>query len=659
MKKNYLLITFIVISITADAQNIGIGIITPDPSAMLEIKASDKGLLIPRTSTISRTAIVNPAKGLMVYDSTTSSFWYHNGTAWVQFGGSGWSLTGNAGTDPATNFIGTTDMQSLLFKVNGVQSGVIDYNKANTGFGLQSLFSNTAGTYNSAIGTQALLNNSTGISNTAIGYEALELNNTGSGNAANGFQALVSNTTGNTNTANGFHSLFSNTIGYSNVAFGAEALYNNTDRSNLVAIGDSALYNNGTGVINSYDATHNTAVGSKSLFSNSTGSSNTCTGYEALRFNTTGNLNTANGSYALSANTIGYENTANGALALANNTIGSSNTGTGSQALYSNTIGSGNTGTGWRALNSNTTGDQNTAYGNKALYSNTIASFNTGIGNWVLYYNTTGSGNTGTGSQALFNNTIGASNTASGKDALLNNTNGNNNVAIGYEALFGNIGGYGNTALGAGAAKHPTGTTYCTFIGNATDVSAGFNTITNSSAIGALASVNASNKVRIGDANVTVVESAVGSWTTSDGRFKNNIKENVKGLEFIKLLRPVTYNFDTKMFSEFLMQNYPDSIKQKRLADMNKEATAKASGIIQSGFIAQEVEEAVKQSGYNFNGVHVPESPVDNWSLSYEKLVVPLVKAVQEQQQMIEDLKKENQEIKDQLKKLLETISKN
>jgi hypothetical protein len=134
----------------------------------------------------------------------------------------------------------------------------------------------------------------------------------------------------------------------------------------------------------------------------------------------------------------------------------------------------------------------------------------------------------------------------------------------------------------------------------------------------------------LGDPYVTVVESQVGSWTTSDGRFKNNIKEDVKGLEFIKLLRPVTYNFNTKKFEEFLMQSYPDGIKKKRLAEMDKVATAKASSIIQSGFIAQEVAEAVKKSGYNFNGVHAPENPTDNWSLSYEKLTVPLVKAVQE-----------------------------
>src|SRR6185436_1789022 len=77
----------------------------PHSSAILDIKSSTKGLLIPRTSTTSRIAIVNPAKGLMLYDTTTSSFWFHNGSAWVNLsiaasGGSG-QLTGNSGTNPS------------------------------------------------------------------------------------------------------------------------------------------------------------------------------------------------------------------------------------------------------------------------------------------------------------------------------------------------------------------------------------------------------------------------------------------------------------------------------------------------------------------------------------------------------------------------------
>jgi hypothetical protein len=124
------------------------------------------------------------------------------------------------------------------------------------------------------------------------------------------------------------------------------------------------------------------------------------------------------------------------------------------------------------------------------------------------------------------------------------------------------------------------------------------------------------------------------------------------------------------------MQNYPDSIKQERLRD-TKASTEKLSKIKQTGFIAQEVEIAAKKSGYDFNGVHAPENSTDNWSMSYEKLVVPLVKAVQEldeiqnslsaeqagkfkiQNDAIALLQKENNELKERLAKLEAIINAN
>ena len=297
----------------------------------------------------------------------------------------------------------------------------------------------------------------------------------------------------------------------------------------------------------------------------------------------------------------------------------------------------------------------NTAVGLQALYFNAQA-YNTAIGSKALYNNITGYQNAASGFGALYYNTTGNYNTATGSNTLYCNT-GSYNTGHGFRALYFNGTGEGNTAGGYESLGHNTTGSYNTGFGYNTSVSTG--DLNNAMALGANATVNASNKVRIGDGNVTVVESAAGSWVTSDGRFKNNIKEDVKGLEFIKLLRPVTYNFDTKKFQEFLMQNYPDTVKQKRLEKMDKTATAKASAIIQSGFIAQEVAEAVKKSGYNFNGVHAPENPTDNWSLSYEKLVVPLVKAVQELSQQndelnlkmtqFENLEIENEQLKSRL----------
>ena len=76
----------------AVAQNVGINNIgsNPDPSAMLDVVSTDKGMLVPRMTTAQRTAIANPATGLLVYDNTTNAFWFFNGTAWT-------ALTGSAG----------------------------------------------------------------------------------------------------------------------------------------------------------------------------------------------------------------------------------------------------------------------------------------------------------------------------------------------------------------------------------------------------------------------------------------------------------------------------------------------------------------------------------------------------------------------------------
>src|SRR5437773_1228996 len=87
-------------------------------SAMLDIKTTSKGLLIPRMSSSQRTAISSPATGLMVFDTDTNTFWYFNGTAWTNLSGAGWFLTGNAGTNAANNFLGTTDNQPVRIRLN-------------------------------------------------------------------------------------------------------------------------------------------------------------------------------------------------------------------------------------------------------------------------------------------------------------------------------------------------------------------------------------------------------------------------------------------------------------------------------------------------------------------------------------------------------------
>ena len=245
-----LVILFSLFATIAFAQNIfpssgavGIGTTTPNASSLLEIKSTSKGLLIPRMTQTQRNAITTPATGLLIYQSDhTPGFYYYSGTAWtaVTQKSKGWSLTGNSGTNPSTNFIGTTDAQPLRFRVNNANSGNIDYNLGTAAFGYLALNSNTA-VGNTAVGYQAGYSNTTGQSNTAIGSSALTANTNGTQNTATGAYSLYANT-GSNNTGIGYDALASNSGGY-NIALGALAGHTNTSGSSNIFIG----YNAGNG----------------------------------------------------------------------------------------------------------------------------------------------------------------------------------------------------------------------------------------------------------------------------------------------------------------------------------------------------------------------------------------------------------------------------
>lgn len=113
-----------VLSTQTPAQ-VGIGTNTPDESALLEIKSEERGLLIPRMTSEQRDAIVQPARGLMIYNTDDNTFWYYNGSRWISVVNSGvvpesTSFIAGTESDPTPNLI------SLLNRtVVGDSSGVI------------------------------------------------------------------------------------------------------------------------------------------------------------------------------------------------------------------------------------------------------------------------------------------------------------------------------------------------------------------------------------------------------------------------------------------------------------------------------------------------------------------------------------------------------
>ena len=163
-----------------------------DPSAMLDVNSANRGILIPRMTTMQRLTISVPREGLIVYDNETQSFWYRKNSSWVEILNTGnanaWLLAGNSTTDPEEAFIGTTDNQPLIFKTFSMPSGIIhpsgatflgyqagmnNVSHTNVGFGRAALGSNTTGWNNTAIGRYALYVNTTGEDNTALGYYSL------------------------------------------------------------------------------------------------------------------------------------------------------------------------------------------------------------------------------------------------------------------------------------------------------------------------------------------------------------------------------------------------------------------------------------------------------------------------------------------------------
>ncbi|HWB63278.1 MAG TPA: hypothetical protein VG603_07210, partial [Chitinophagales bacterium] len=151
MKKIYFLLLVLYCQNLFSQNNVGIGIATPDPSAILDLTSNAKGFLVPRMTATQRLAIPAPATGLMVFDTDTGCTFFYTGAAWrnlcvsgggyndsiffgpggtvsvVDAGGtktspqSAWMTNGNSGTSAASNYAGTSDGQDFVLKSNNAE----------------------------------------------------------------------------------------------------------------------------------------------------------------------------------------------------------------------------------------------------------------------------------------------------------------------------------------------------------------------------------------------------------------------------------------------------------------------------------------------------------------------------------------------------------
>jgi len=332
------------------------------------------------------------------YFKADSTYWQNSsGTQTMQLSGGTLTLANDASINSLTVGLGNSAISSNTAFGNSALSANTT-GSASVAVGYQSLKAQTSGYNNNALGFQALFNNTTGASNNAFGQGALKATTTGSNNSAFGDSALQANTTANNNTAVGYQAAYSNQTGSAVVAIGNSASYSNTSGGTTVAVGNSALYTNST-------STNLVGVGYRALY----------------------NITTAN-SVAIGAN-AGYATTG---------------------------VGGGILAIGTNALTANTTGNSNTAVGTQyntsaALAANTTGSYNIAVGEGSLSSNTTASQNTAVGYQAGYSNTTNGSNTFFGYQAGLLST-GYRNTFIGMGNLGGSgsavTSGYSNVILG-------------------------------------------------------------------------------------------------------------------------------------------------------------------------------------------------------------------
>lgn len=238
---------------------------------------------------------------------------------------------------------------------------------------------------------------------------------------------------------------------------------------------------------------------------------------------------------------------------------------------------------------------------------------NVGVGDGALAALTNGDGNVAVGSGAGQLINTAAQNTVLGAFALANATSVSQNTVLGNSAGATLTGGGQNVFVGLAAGAGPTTLTQCTLVGSGASATNG---ITNATALGANTTVNASNKIRFGDAAITVIEGQVAYTFPSDERIKRNIRECLLGLEFINKLKALEY-----------------------------EKTCGENFVKELGFSAQKVRAAAESCGCDFPGVSYSESE-DRYYMRYNDLLAPIIKAIQELSLENEELRQEIAELK-------------
>lgn len=600
----------------------------------------------------ANTSIYNVAIGSQAGQSSTS------GGLWVAFG---YNALGGSNVQHYNTAIGA---QALEANTNGFNNVAIGYQALNhnstpeysTALGSRALSAMTSVGYSTAIGYNAAASLNTA-GNLAVGSQALQNTTSGNQNTAVGFSAMMLNTTGSMNVAIGYDAfsgiyLSTPTSGSNNIAIGSSTLRACTSQSEVIAIGHAAggQYNCGARsvalgsyalyqpVAGSLDDT--TAVGYYSWSGG--GTSTTAVGAETGRFSgaRAGDYDAVLGHRAMYKAAGADYSVAIGHSALYNVTSGDRNSAVGYQSMYNTTTASNNTAIGYQSLYANTTATNQIAAGYQALYNSAPAvanGYNAALGSQALYSVITGTSNVAAGARALYNAT-GSDNVAVGTEALYaaSGDTGIQNVAAGYRALYANNGAQGNVAIGYLALSANTSGSYNVAVGSnallnnttgSNNTAIGFNAgptssgLSNTTAIGYGATVSSSNEIRLGNTSVTTISGQVAWSFPSDRRDKHDIENSDLGLDFLMHLRPVSYRLNN------------------------------GNGRLDYGFVAQEVEAAL--GGRQTNMIQIRPDARGSYLFRANDMLSPIVKAMQERQQEIDDLKAEIAAVKAEIDALV------
>ena len=496
MKSNFYLLFCVLLmlgSVNVSAQ-IGIGTKTPAASAALDVSSStnNKGILIPRLSATQKDAIVNPAEGLLVYQTTApTGFYYYSGTAWkLMANATDLSAAGNAGT--ATKLAASKNINGVAF------DGSADINApaaAETLTGT-TLKSTVTGSSLTSVGTLANLTVTNPIAGSITGNAGTVTTNanlTGPVTSVGNATSIADGAITNAKVTDVAATKITGTLPVANGGTGAATAA--AARTSL----ELGNIDNTTDLLKPISTLTQTALNLKAPLA-----SPTLTGTPLAPTATAGTNTT---QIATTQFVTGAITAAGGVDLTTNQTIAGTKTFSSNISANGVSVGRGNgnndesVAIGQGAMGvSNVNGKRNTAIGWGSLRSYIGTSWDniTSVGYNNLPSLTTGGGNTSVGAESFLGLTTGSQNTSVGNQSLIN-TNGDDNVGIGKRAGQTITTGSQNTIIGTNA-----------------DVATA--ALSNASAIGYGASVSASNSIQLGNTAVTDVKT---SGTITAGSISN------------------------------------------------------------------------------------------------------------------------------------------